>query len=433
MGRVPVTSERSDANPQISPSFRDRVVELRRVRAGDLVANPSNWRRHPKRQREALQGILADVGYADALLARRDGSQLVLVDGQLRQSMDPDQVVLVLDVDEREADLLLATLDPLAALATSESQALADLLSRVESSSAAVGELLGSLAHQAGVGLRALHTDPDHLPEVASEPRTVPGDLWLLGEHRLLCGDATDRAAVATLMDGHRAQVLWTDPPYGVEYVGKTPQALRIAGDRADGLGALLNEAFGAAGEVLHPGAGIYVCHPAGREALVFLEAFSAQGWRLHQGLVWVKDSMVLGHADYHYRHEPIAFGYAPGGGRRGRGGAGWHGGHDQDTVLEVPRPAASREHPTMKPVELVRRCLHNSSVPGQVVLDPFAGSGTTLVACHVLGRRGFGMELDPRYCDVAVRRFEELTGTEAVRVSRGSTAGGGSASRSGG
>ena len=147
--------------------------------------------------------------------------------------------------------------------------------------------------------------------------------------------------------------------------------------------------------------------------------AFCSQGWDLRQSLVWVKDVMVLGHADYHYRHEPIAFGYAPGPGRRGRGGRGWYGGNDQDSVLEVPRPAASWEHPTTKPVELIRRCLANSSPPEGVVLDPFAGSGSTLVACEVLGISGRAVELDPCYCDVIVRRFEDLTGQVPRLVER--------------
>jgi DNA modification methylase len=214
-------------------------------------------------------------------------------------------------------------------------------------------------------------------------------------------------------MDGARADVLWTDPPYGVDYVGKTARALRISGDRKEGLEDLLRGAFAAAGTVLSPA--VYVCHPAGALQVTFLEAFIAQGWQLRHTLVWVKDQMVLGHGDYHYRHEPIAFGYAPGPGKRGRGGRGWYGGNDQDSVLEVPRPAASTEHPTMKPVELIRRCLANSCPPEGAVLDPFSGSGSTIVACEVLGLRGFGVELDPGYCDVILRRFEELTGHRAT------------------
>ena len=142
------------------------------------------------------------------------------------------------------------------------------------------------------------------------------------------------------------------------------------------------------------------------------------QGWRLHQTLVWVKDALVLGHADYHYRHEPILYGYKPGGGRRGRGANGWYGDNTQTSVLEVERPRASREHPTMKPSALIELALTNSSQRGDLVLDPFAGSGSTLIACERTGRSARLIELDPSYCDVIVARYERLTGTAATAVS---------------
>jgi hypothetical protein len=293
-------------------------VELVRVRAGELLPNPRNWRRHPEPQRAALRGLLRHIGYADALLARREGDSLVLIDGHLRQSLGSDQVVpvLVLDVTEAEADTLLATLDPLAGLAQPDPQILADLLGRVDSSSQAVLDLLATVARDAGLPLRRLLQDPEEVPSVPATPRSKPGDLWMLGEHRLLCGDATKEQDMARLMGGQQADVMWTDPPYGVDYVGKTPRALRITGDAPSGLNELLAGAFGQAGAVLRPGARFYVAHPAGPLSVLFLEAFLAQGWRLHQTLVWVKDSIVLGHGDYHYRHEPIAFGYVPGPGR---------------------------------------------------------------------------------------------------------------------
>lgn len=398
-------------------AIRDRIVELVRVRAAELAPNPANWRRHPERQRAALRALLREIGYADALIARRDGERLVLIDGHLRQSLDADQIVpvLVLDVSEAEADKLLATLDPLAALAKPDSEALAELLERVRSSSKAVTELLEGLARGAGLPLIRPLRSPDDVP-VAPSPLTRPGDLWALGSHRLLCGDATAPQDLDRLMDGASAEVLWTDPPYGVDYVGKTPRALRISGDVPEGLNELLDRSFSNVSRVLAEGAAFYVCHPAGPLSLVFLQALRAQGWRLHQTLVWMKDTIVLGHADYHYRHEPIAYGHVPGGGRRGRGAKGWYGGNAQSSVIEVPRPASSREHPTMKPVELIRCCLANSSKEGDRVLDPFSGSGSTLIACELLGRRGCGMELDPSYCDVIVRRWEEITGREATR-----------------
>jgi DNA modification methylase len=395
-------------------AVRDRIVELIRVRAGELEPNPANWRRHPEEQRAALRGLLEEIGYADALIARRDGERLVLVDGHLRQSLNADQIVpvLVLDVTESEAETLLATLDPLVALAKPDAAALGALLERVEAADASVRQLLERLTHEAGLD-PALPASPDDIPP-APPPRTRAGDLWLLGEHRLLCGDATDPSDITRLMAGERAEVLWTDPPYGVDYVGKTSKAMTIAGDGPEGLGELLRRAFAVVGPALAPGAAIYLCHQSGPGALEVLKAFSGQGWRLHQSLIWVKDSLVLGHTDYHYRHEPIAFGYTPGGGRRGRGGAGWYGGDAEDSIFEIARPTASREHPTMKPVELVARCLRNSSRPGDGVLDPFAGSGTALVACETLGRKGYAIELDPAYCDVVIARFEALAGVEA-------------------
>jgi len=189
-------------------------------------------------------------------------------------------------------------------------------------------------------------------------------------------------------------------------------------GSRVDnaGLPTLLRDSFKAADGVLAPGAAIYVFHPAGPEAKTFWEAIEATRWRIRQGLVWVKDSMVLGRSDFHYRHEPVVYAYKPGGGRFGRGGSGWHGGNAETSVLEVPRPAASREHPTMKPPELLEILVRNSSGRREIVLDPFAGSGSILVACERLGRAARLVEIDPRYCDVIVDRFEALTGLAAVR-----------------
>lgn len=257
-------------------------------------------------------------------------------------------------------------------------------------------------------------TDPDDVPEPPLDPATQLGDLITMGDHRLLCGDATDGTAVERLLDGQQAACMWTDPPYGVDYVGKTADSLKIQNDGADGLEALLAGAFAAADQVLSPGAAMYVAHPAGRNAATFAMAFIAAGWRLHQTLVWVKDTIVLGHSDYHYRHEPILYGYKPGDGRWGRGGKGWYGDNAQASVFEVPRPKASPDHPTSKPVELIVRCLQNSSRKGAVVYEPFAGSGSTPIACERLGRQCYALEIDPVYCDVVVQRWQDFTGQKA-------------------
>lgn len=258
--------------------------------------------------------------------------------------------------------------------------------------------------------------EEDEPPPLPAEPKTKPGDLYELGRHRLVCGDAREPASYARLLGEERIDLLWTDPPYGVAYAGKTPEPLRIAGDDADGLRDLLASAFAAVDGALKRGARLYVCHPSGELSIVFIEAYLAQGWRLHQQLVWVKDSLVLGRSDYHFRHEQVLYGHKPGRGRIGRGATGWYGDDSQTSVLEVDRPRASREHPTMKPVELVEIALLNSTRRSHLVLDTFAGSGSVLVACERLGRTARLIELDPRYCDVIVARYEELTGTEAKR-----------------
>lgn len=257
-------------------------------------------------------------------------------------------------------------------------------------------------------------TDPDELPEDVPT-RSKRGDLWLLGEHRVLCGDATSAEDVARVMGGEKASCMWTDPPYGVSYVGKTKDALTIQNDGADDLPAFLHDTFATVSAALRPGAAIYIARPAGALSVVFGVAFVGNGWRLHEELQWVKDSMVLGHSDYHLKHETIMYGYAPGEGRFGRGGKGWYGDDSQVSVFEVDRPKASPDHPTGKPVELVSVMLRNSTAGSDVVYDPFLGSGTTLIACEQLGRKCYGLEIEPKYVDVILRRWENFTGKTAV------------------
>ncbi len=212
-------AERPARRPERKP-VRDRVIELRRVRAQDLKDHPRNWRQHPERQRRALRALLSEIGYADALLAREEDGHLVLIDGHLRRSLDPDQVVpvLVLDVSAQEADKLLVTLDPLAGLAGSDPERLSELLDRVATSSAAVRELLDTVARGAHLPVRPGLIPPDTAPPLPAVATTRAGDLWVLGSHRLLCGDATNEQDVNRLLDGARPVLTVTDPPYGVDY-----------------------------------------------------------------------------------------------------------------------------------------------------------------------------------------------------------------------
>jgi len=242
----------------------------------------------------------------------------------------------------------------------------------------------------------------------------------VLGAHKVMCGDSTSPTDVKRLMDGGLADMVWTDPPYGVSYVGKTSDTLTIDNDGAEGLDELLSGAFDSVLASVKPGRPVYVAAPAGPQGVPFANALLARGL-FRQRLCWVKNVLVLGHSDYHYRHEDIYLGYTPGGtGRRGRGGEGWYGDNSQTSVLEFDKPSRNREHPTMKPVELVAYCLGNSSKKGQVVLDLFGGSGTTLVAAHTTGRVARLMEMDPKYVDVICRRYPELNGDKPVAESTG-------------
>lgn len=267
-------------------------------------------------------------------------------------------------------------------------------------------------AQRAAAGL----TDADAVPDV-KDVWVKLGDLFELGAQRIVCGDSTDAGAVDRVMGGEQAQCVWTDPPYGVEYEGGTKDKLKILNDDAAGLPRLLAGAFASCFRAMGDGAHIYVAHPPGALCLVFFDAFRAAGLRWKQHLVWDKGVMVLGHSDHHYRHEPIIYGMKPGEGRIGRGGKGWYGDDSQVSVLEYPKPKSSEEHPTMKPIELVEHCLKNSSAPGHIVFEPFSGSGTTLLACERLERRCRAIELDPRFVQVALERWEAFTGKKAEKV----------------
>lgn len=273
----------------------------------------------------------------------------------------------------------------------------------------------------------------DQIPEHAP-PITKPGDTFILGRHRLHCGDATDPAAYHKLMNGKKADMMWTDPPYGVSYVGKTAESLTIDNDGAAGLQDLLTAAFAQTVQHSKPGAPAYVAH-ADTARTTFESTMRAAGYEIRQNLIWVKNTMVLGHSDYHYKHEPILeaetppetivepgkaekghepvlYGFTAGGkGRLGRGGKRWYGMNNATTVFEIPKPPANRDHPTMKPVALILAMLANSARPGHIILDVFGGSGSTMIAAEQHGAAGYIMELDPHYCDVIATRYHEFTG----------------------
>jgi DNA modification methylase len=299
----------------------------------------------------------------------------------------------------------------------------------------------------------------DEPPPIPKKAISKPGDIWILGNHRVGCGSCTDPLFVEDVFAGEVADMMFTDPPYNVDYTGGT--GLKIANDNmGDGdFLQFLKDVFVSLSTVVSPGGAAYVCH-ADSEGRNFRQAFAESGWELKQCIVWVKNTLILGRQDYQWRHEPILYGWRTGDAHRFYGNRkqttviddfegvtikesnGKHSvtisfngrtvqlecgdckvvydGQDElDTVWRFAKPSKNKEHPTMKPIALCARAIRHGSRKGDLVVDGFLGSGSTLIACHQLERRCYGFELDPIYCDVIVKRWENLTGEKAICQSK--------------
>ncbi len=442
--------------------IRDRIKELRRVPAKELLPNPKNWRSHPAAQKDALQGLLAELGYCDATIARElvDG-RLQLIDGHLRCETTPDMEVpvLILDVTETEADKLLVTLDPLASLAQANGDALASLLASVDTDSAAVQDLLANLA--AGELTSFLDpgetpglTDPDEIPEPPDEATTKPGDLWILGTHRLQCGDSARSEDVDRLLGGAPIHVVNTDPPYGVHVEPRSGNAISAglssfaatkqhptlglsrhskempaerklrARDRPlvndfvseEEFNRLLHAWFGNLARALAPGRSFYIW--GGYSNLPnYPPALAANGLFFSQAIIWNKLHPVLTRKDFMGCFELAFYGWRAGAGHQ------FFGPNNALDLWEIKKVnPQSMVHLTEKPVELAIRALQYSSQPGENVLDLFGGSGSTLIAAEQTGRRAFLMEVDPLYCDVIIQRWGNFSGKKpALQACSGS------------
>lgn len=260
----------------------------------------------------------------------------------------------------------------------------------------------------------AADIEEDDFDETTDEIKTrcQSGDIWLLGQHKLICGDSTKESDIERLLGKEMADLWITDPPYNVNYEGGTEDKLKIANDNMNSgdFFEFLKAAFTTVKNVLKPGCSFYIWY-ASREHVNFETALNVSGLTVREQLIWNKSSLVLGRFDYHFKHEPCFYGWKDGASHN------WYNDRSQTTVMDFEKPRKNDLHPTMKPVPLFAYQIANSSKKGDIVLDTFGGSGTTIIACENLGRKARCVELDPHYCDVIIARWEKLTGKEAVKL----------------
>jgi DNA modification methylase len=440
------SKSRSLVKPELSAS---PPLRLEWVEAESLQDNPRNWRRHPQKQMAALRDVIAEVGWAGALLYNEATGRLL--DGHLRKKLGGIMPVLIGSWTEEQERKILATLDPLAAMAEAEAPILEALLREVDTDSAAIQGMLEDLAKEHRLLLQDVVeglTDPDAIPEPPDEPITESGDLWVLGGHRLLCGDSGKAEDVDRLVDGARIHLVTTDPPYNVKVEPRSNNAI-AAGlssfeatdhhkldvvrhpkkskptdkklrpkDRPlvnDFVGEkefdrLLGAWFRSISRLLLPGRASYIWGGYANCAN-YPPLLKACELYFSQALIWVKEHPVLTRKDFMGNHEWCFYGWREGAAHV------FLGPNNAVDVWSVKKVnPQSMIHLTEKPVELAIRALQYSSRPGENVLDLFGGSGSTLIAAEQTGRYAFLMEIDPLYCDVIVERFERFTGKKAER-----------------
>ena len=251
--------------------------------------------------------------------------------------------------------------------------------------------------------------EDDEIPEV-KESIVKRGDIWQLGEHRVMCGDSTSSDDVAKLMNGKTAEMIHTDPPYNINYEGGSKKREVIKNDNLSNFNQFLLDAFTIGNENIRKGGAVYVWH-ASSETHNFIKEFLNAGFLFKSYIVWNKNNSTFGRSDYHWKHEPCLYGWKEGAAHK------WYGDRKQTTVWDVERPSRSDSHPTMKPIDLCKIALKNSSDKNQIILDLFLGSGSTLIAAEKLNRKCYGMELDEKYCDVIIERWEQFTGQKAKKI----------------
>jgi site-specific DNA-methyltransferase (adenine-specific) len=402
----------------------------------ELIPYARNAREHSKEQIQNLRASLREFGFVAPLLI--DANDNILAGhGRLlaakAEGMTEVPCVLVEHLTDVQRRAYILADNRLAEQASWDAELVSLELEELKNA----GYELTLTGFDEGDILLEESTDvqeDDFEPELPAEPVSKPGQIYRLGRHRLMCGNATNESDVAALMDGAEAQMLLLDPPYNVDVTGGTEEHLKIQNDHQEDAAFLqfLEAALENGRAVLEPGASFYIWHADGAPGRLFRNACHEVGLEVRQCLIWVKQSATLGRQDYHWQHEPCLHGQTEPeealdcgdtwddhdaclyGWKDGRAHL-WCSDRKQTTVLEYDRPTKNKEHPTMKPVRLFAYQVANSTLRDAVVLDLFAGSGTTAIACEQLGRSAYLMESDPRFVDLILRRWETFTGEKAV------------------
>lgn len=424
--------------------WENRIVSSGTEDPEHLLANPLNFRRHPAHQKKAMTGVLSEIGWIQDVIVNKVTGHII--DGHLRVelAMQRSEKVPVkyVELSEHEEKIALASIDPIGALAEQDQAMLDDLIEDIgtvedDDLSAFLDSMLSDGTDMDEAEEEGL-IDDDECPDAHAESVIKPGDVFILGDHRVICGDSTNMDDIDKLMAGDQADMLWIDPPYNVDYTGSDGK--KIDNDNMDdsAFRQFLRDLFSSCAAVMKAGAPFYIAH-ADSEGYNFRGAAQESGLDVKQCLIWVKNSFVIGRQDHQWQHEPILYGWKPGAAHK------WYGEFNKSTVIdEQPKvndldrselmnlvrelrntlattviredkPKANGDHPTMKPIRLIGLHLKNSTRRGDVVIDFCGGSGSTLIACEKLGRKARLCELSPTYAQVIVERWQEFTGKDAI------------------
>jgi DNA modification methylase len=389
-----------------------------------LIPYARNARTHSEQQVAQIAGSIVEFGFTNPILVDRHdciiaGHARVLAARKLRLEQVP---VIVLDhLTEIQKRAYIIADNKLALNAGWDEEMLRVELAALEQESFNL-DLVGISNEEfkdllAELERQTMNTGEDAVPDIPETPVTAPGDLWILGDHRLLCGDATVMESVKKVLSGGQADLVFTDPPYNVAYGQSRKQARRgsprpIANDNLgrDFEKFLYDACFNL---LLVASGAVYICMSSS-QLHTLQKAFTDAGGHWSTFVIWAKNTFTLGRSDYQRQYEPILYGWRQGGGHF------WCGARDQGDVWPANKPRVNDLHPTMKPVELVERAIRNSSRSGDVVLDPFGGAGSTLIACEKTGRQARLMEIEPRYVDCSVQRWQQFTGKQATLATDG-------------